>query len=179
LAGFRKLLYGKGHPLQDTVVESLRLLGFEADTVRLDNVDRDVVMKCAEGRAIAEVEGKDESAIDLTKFNQLVRVWTEDFATGTEHAHPVLVGNAHRLLPPEERGEPFTEKVVQAAKRLRAGLLTTTDLFKAVVHVLNHPQDEEFKRKSRLAILNADGTLVSFPSLGDEAGDEGRKRQDG
>jgi hypothetical protein len=42
--------------------------------------------------------------------------------------------------------------------------LATVDLYNAVIYVLEHPNDDDYKMTCRKAIFQADGTLVTFPA---------------
>lgn len=163
LGAFRGLLYEQGGPLEDVVLRALNLMGFTADRFKQDDMEHDVVMESNEGRALAEIEGKDKKSINIDKVDQLSRIVDEDFSMRGEYSHGVLVGNSHRMLPLDQRGEPFTEKARKAAERKQFGLLTSAELFKAVVKVLENPEDEDFKLACRRAILETKGKEVFFP----------------
>jgi hypothetical protein len=159
---YRRLLYEKGHPLQDQVVEALRLLGFKADGVRKADLEHDVLMESPEGRALGEVEGKDRSAIDIDKLNQLMRALGEDFKENDEYAKGVLIGNPFRELDVPERPDPFTEKVLLSARRFGYSLLETHQLFRAATYILANPDDEDSKERFRRLILGSTGEIVDF-----------------
>ncbi|MBI4963524.1 MAG: hypothetical protein HY913_09635 [Desulfomonile tiedjei] len=164
LAEFRGLLYEQGRSLEEVVLRALNLMGFAADRFRQDDMEHDVVMESNEGRALAEVEGKDRKPINVDKIDQLSRVVDEDFNERGDYSHGVLIGNPFRLVPLDQRGEPFTEKARKAAERKQFGLLTTAELFKAVVKILENPEEEDFKLGCRKAILETKGKEVVFPS---------------
>ncbi len=163
LADYRQLLYEQGKPLEAVVIRALGLLGFEAEPFQKGDMEHDVVLQSPEGRAVAEVEGRDGAAIAIGKLDQLGRVVDEDFKEHNVYSHGLLIGNPYRLTPPDERGEPFTEKVQLAAKRKDFALLTTVELFGAVQRVLEHPEDKGLKEACRRAILETKGEHVRFP----------------
>jgi len=72
-------------------------------------------------------------------------------------------GNAFRLQKLSERRDFFTEKCVSSAKRLKAALIRTPDLFFAARYA-KESGDTNFARKCVEAIIAAEGTIVSFPS---------------
>lgn len=162
LYDFRKLLYEQGKPLETVVLRSLQLMGFVAEPYKDSALEHDVLFESEEGRGIAEVEGKDSDAIHVDKLDQLSRVVDEDFDRQGEYARGVLIGNPYRLLKPEERGVPFTEKAVKTARQKRFGLLTTAELFRASTYILEHRNNELFKKDCRIKILNAEGEEVQF-----------------
>jgi hypothetical protein len=116
-------------------------------------------------RMIGESEGKDSSAIDITKFRQLETNINEDFSRDevTAPAKGILFGNAFRFTAPNEREAQFTEKCTTNAARLGTALVQTTDLYKIIVHILDHPEDEAYKKACREALEGAHGKIVEFP----------------
>ncbi len=116
---------------------------------------------------IGESEGKDTSAIDITKFRQLESNIGEDFERDEieERAKGLLFGNGFRLTLPSERAPQFTQKSLANAKRLGSALVQTMDLYFVVIYLLDHPEDEAFKLACRTAIEETEGAIVKFPSL--------------
>ena len=169
----RALLYEKGKPLETAVIRALRLLGFTAEPFAKEDLAHDVVLEASEGRAVAEIEGRDDEPIRIGKLDQLSRVVDEDFDEREEYSHGVLIGNPYRLTDPAEREAPFTAKVLKAAERKRFGLLTTIELFRAVRRVLGEPHDEELKSSLRRTILETAGAEVLLSGQGpmEDAGD--------
>ena len=163
LDGFKELLYEQGHILQDKVVEALRLMGFKAETVITENTDYDVVMEAKEGRAIAEVEGKDDNAIHKEKIDQLLSAINQDVDEKRAFAKGVMVGNHYRKKKPDEREDAFTETSKNLALKYQFALITTVELYNAVIYLLEHPDDEEYKTICREAIFQSIGTIVQFP----------------
>lgn len=157
LSMFRTLLYGTGEALEESVIKAFRLIGFEADRVQNENLDHDLHFKSIEGFGIAEIEGKENDAIHLGKLDQLTRGIQEYYAIEGSFPAGLLIGNAYRLKSLENRGEAFTEKVKAAAERFKFGLLSTVELFEAVVFILNNPEDGNFKARLRNALLNGYG----------------------
>lgn len=161
----RRLLYEKGPQLESAVLDSLRLLGFKADSFKDAESEFDAVFIAEEGRLLGEVEGKDNRPLNIDKLSQLERNLQEDFTKEdvTEYAKGVLFGNAHRLIPPNDRHEYFTEKCITGAKRLKVALVRTPDLF-PVVKYLKQKADNSYAKQCRVAMLAAEGTIVEFPS---------------
>ncbi len=166
-AGWLKaLLYEQGQPLENAVLQAMRLMGFEANNYRDGTSEFDVVLECAEGRCIGEVEGRDSKPVDINKMRQLIVNIQEDFAREEvlELAKGVLFGNAHRLTPPSERPtEHFTAKCVSSAQSSRIALVRTCDLFEVARALIDHP-DEDYAAVCRQAILETSGKEVQFPA---------------
>jgi len=114
---------------------------------------------------IGESEGKDNSAIDISKFRQLESNINEDFSRDDVNtpAKGVLFGNGFRLSKPDNRKDEFTSKCLTNAKRLGTALVRTTDLYHVVLHILDNPKDVAFKEKCREALETTAGGVVRFP----------------
>ena len=160
---YRALLYEKGKPLENILIDTLRLFGFSAERFVDSDSEFDVVFESEEGRLIGEVEGKDNKAINIDKFRQLSTNIQEDFQRKEVEtpAKAVLFGNGYRLKTLDERGNPFTEKCIKAAAISSTALVFTPDLFPPVQYLFAN-FDSEYARLCRQAILSTTG-LVSFP----------------
>jgi len=159
----RALLYEKGKPLENAIIDALRMLEFTANPFKESDSEFDVVFESKEGRLIGEVEGKDNKAVNIDKLRQLAMNIHEDLRRDnvTKPAKPVLFGNAFRLMKLSERGGPFTEKCVSAAETSSTALVFTPDLF-PLVQYLVVKADSEHARACREAMLTTTGR-VSFP----------------
>lgn len=160
------LLYEKGKPLEKAIEKALRLLGYTVETLRIGDLEIDHVVVGPSGkRMIGESEGKDSSAIDISKFRQLESNIGEDFEREEvdQPAKGLLFGNGFRLSPPEGRPEQFTAKSLTNAARLGSALVRTVDLYGVALHLLNHPDDEAFRSACRAAIEDMTGGIVAFP----------------
>jgi hypothetical protein len=159
----RGLLYEKGKPLENAIIDGLRLLGFNANQYKEGSSEFDVVFESAEGRLIGEAEGKDSKAINVDKLRQLAMNIHEDLARDEviAPAKGVLFGNGYRLTPPAERDIAFTEKCITAAQSSSTALVATQDLFRAARYLADQ-EDASYAAECRKAILNSSGP-VSFP----------------
>lgn len=153
LEGHLRLLYEQGkYQLEPAVREVFDLIGFHFD----EYGDADIVLDAPEGRALVEVEGKDDDAIKIDKHSQLLRYVTEYQKDTGASAKGILVGNAYRFRPVTERDSWFSDKVEKGAEAQDYCLLTTEELFKVVCALLANPSDE-LKAQIRSAILNTVG----------------------
>jgi len=136
----RALLYEKGKPLEDAIIQALRQLGFTATPFRDSESEFDVAFESSEGRLIGEAEGKDNKAINIDKLRQLSMNIQEDIQREEvcEAAKGVLFGNAFRLQPLADRADPFTEKCQTVATSLGMGLIFTPDLFPPIQYLLGN-----------------------------------------
>lgn len=160
---FRGLLFEKGKPLENVIIESLRLIGFQASQFKDNGSEFDVVFESKEGRLIGEAEGKDTKAVNIDKLRQLSMNIHEDLQRDevSSPAKPVLFGNGYRLQSLHERQDPFTEKCHVAAVSSSTALVFTPDIFKPVQYLTSN-NDDEYARSCRQAILSSVGR-VTFP----------------
>lgn len=162
LTKYKALLYEQGPELENIVIESFKLFGFNAENRKLDDLEHDIVFESKEGKGIAEIEGKDNDAINIHKFDQLNRAVDEEFHLTGKYPQGILIGNHYRLSKPTERKEPFTEKVHTVAKKKNFGLLTTLEIYNAVQKIIENPDDGKFKESCRFKILNTTGDIINF-----------------
>jgi len=158
LVSFSRLLYENGKALETAIEDGLQVLGFTVENYRDGDLEIDHIIVGPSGiRMIGESEGKDTSAIDISKFRQLESNINEDFQRDNveDPAKGVLFGNGFRFTKPESRAEQFTAKCLTNAKRLQTALVKTCDLYEAVV-----------RAACRSAIENTCGEVVVFPKSG-------------
>jgi hypothetical protein len=162
----KKLLYENGKPLEYALIEALETIGFKAENYDDGKSEFDIVFESAEGRFIGEAEGKDNSAIAITKFRQLESNIQDDFARDEihEYAKGVLFGNPHRLLHPDKRTEFFTQKAIDSAKRSGIALVNTHELFE-VVKYLKQSKNKVYAKQVRECFKNTSGEIIKFPPI--------------
>lgn len=165
----KALLYETGKPLEAAIIDALQTFGFKADRYVDEESEFDILFESAEGRFLGEAEGKDSSAVNIDKIQQLERNLQEDFAKDgvDEFAKGILFGNPHRLTTPNSRAELFTKKAMSAAQRTGIRLVHTPDLF-PLVKYLKGRSDAKFKKSIRKAFAEASGKIVSFPEVPSE-----------
>jgi hypothetical protein len=114
----RNLLYEKGKPLENAIIDGLTVMGFCAESFKDSDSEFDVVFESNEGRLIGEAEGKDNKAINIDKLRQLAMNIHEDLQREEikTPAKGVLFGNGFRLSPLNERDTQFTEKCINSAR---------------------------------------------------------------
>lgn len=161
---YNKLLYESGNELENIVIHAFKLFGFNAQNRKEGDLEHDIVFTSEEGKGIAEIEGKDKDAIKIDKLDQLNRVIYEDLNLTGNLSAGILIGNAYRLTPPDERKDPFSEKVYKALKINSFGLLSTIEIYKAIKYILDNPKDEVFKKMCREKILNVKGEAIKLIS---------------
>lgn len=158
------LLYEKGKPLEVSILEALKILGFSAEPFHDADSEFDAVFESVEGRLIGEAEGKDNKQINIEKLRQLTTNIIEDSLREevSSPAKGVLFGNGHRLTPLNERPETFTEKCLKSAISMNIALLSTKELFSAAQYLSNN-SNEAYAALCRTTLLDNTG-IISFPS---------------
>ena len=161
------LLFETGKPLEEAVTYALKILGFKAENFDDGILELDQVITSPEGwRFIGECEGKDNKAIDISKFRQLSDSLNEDFEREevTEKAYGILFGNPFRLISPSKRNSPFTDKCKIGAQREKIGLIETVELYRVSKYLMENI-DEKFKQECRKAIFDNLGKVIKFPII--------------
>lgn len=161
LASYRDLLFETGKRLEESVIKALKLIGFSAEEYLDYESQFDVVFISPEGRFLGEVEGKDNSVINVNKISQLLRNLGEDGSKniGDEPAKGVLFGNANRYTKPICRNEFFTAKCIKSAVLSNIALIKTPDLFWVTKFLLENPNAEEIKKICRQKMLQESGEV--------------------
>ncbi|MEW4982476.1 MAG: hypothetical protein AB1Y26_04485 [Cycloclasticus sp.] len=161
----RNLLFEKGKPLEFSILDALKQLGFSVSQFENGESEFDAVFESKEGRLIGEAEGKDNKPLNIDKLRQLALNIHEDLEREEVEspAKPVLFGNAYRLQELSEREDPFTTKCHTASKTNSTALVFTPDLF-MVAKYLSDNKDLRFATKCRKAILSSIGR-VNFPEV--------------
>jgi len=161
----RRLLYEKGKPLEGAIRIALEMMGFHVTHFENQESEFDVVFESNEGRLVGEAEGKDNKAININKLRQLEMNIHEDFERDevANIAKGALIGNAYRLIEPEERDDFFSAKCLTAANRSDTALIRTVDLFR-VAKYLSGRKNKQFSKKCRKTIIETAGVVV-FPDI--------------
>lgn len=163
---YSHLLYETGKVLEHAIEKTLKLLGYSVETLHISDLEIDHVIVGPSGyRMIGESEGKDTTAVDISKFRQLESNIGEDFEREEidTPAKGILFGNGFRFTAPEKRSEQFTQKCLTNAGRLGSALVRTTDLYPLAVYLLDHPEDDDFRTACQAALEDTVGGIVQFP----------------
>ena len=160
----RRLLYDQGNQLEEAILDTLKLFGFDAEPYRDADSEFDSVFKSPEGRFLGEAEGKDKRPIHINKLRQLRLNLDEDFARDEveEYAKGVLFGNPHRLQPLNKRPGDFTAKCYTSAKHSKIALVRTADMF-GPARYLSENDDPGYAQLCREVIHQCEGQVVEFP----------------
>ena len=123
----KKLLYEGDEALENVVKKAFEEMGFTL--VKKDYMDW--ISSSDTGEAILEVTGS-EGSIDIAKLRQLLNYLLTDYQATKTEKKAILVGNHFINDPLNERGDPFTERVVMESGVHSICLLTTIELYKAI-----------------------------------------------
>lgn len=167
---YLKLLYEQGKfQLEPVVRDAFSLLGFTVTDVE----PSDGLLQSTEGTALLEVEGKDDSAIKIDKYRQLLDYVVDDERETQEAKKGILVGNGFRLKDPKERGEQFTQRAADGGAGSHFCLISTDTLFHLACQVLEKPDNGQLKSQIRTRLLTTDGV---FHLQGESNGGEERHK---
>ena len=137
------LLYYTGVTLQELVRSTLENLGVQTEP---SAVTDEFIIKLGHNRALVEVKGNTKSVVK-DDLSQLIADLLVHHKTTGEDIHGLLIGNAWRLLPLDQRGghnKPiFTQEVLKIAADSSIGLLSTTELFNAFCRAVEKPTQRE------------------------------------
>ena len=160
----KPLLFANGHDLENAVIKCLNMLGLTAEKFEDAHREFDAVFTFEGVRVIGEVEGKDNKAISITKFDQLERNRRSDFNRDEveKKAKGILFGNGFRLMRPSERECEFTAKCLEEAKSTESALVRTSDLYKIATYLMNN-NDEDYRAICRDLLISTNGKIVEFP----------------
>ncbi len=149
LSSVKNLLYERDTPLEEATKAAFKEMGLNLEK----EGDKDFVSTGTE-RVIFEVTGS-EGSIDVDKFRQLLDYLMTDKLQGNS-SKSILIGNHYINLPPEKRGEPFTQKAIAQSKVHDTCLLPTLELYKAIVLIRNGKMDPKQFWK---ALLDSSGVF--------------------
>lgn len=154
-----ELLWLDGIALQRRVREALDLLGFQTEMRDPTGHGEDLVATHSAYRFLIEVTGATGS-IKIDKARELVQ-WILDSDT-PDKARGVLIGNAFRTEPPQNRPPTtnhklFTNEVERLAERFDFALLDVRELYKTVVAKL---ENKGIDIARMCAAMSAKGNVV-------------------
>lgn len=156
LQKYKGLLYETGLTLQELVKSTLEKLGAK---IKPSIVTDEFIIEISGKEALIEVKGNTKS-ITKDDVAQLVIDLMQHLKTTAEEIDGILIGNAWRLLPTEDRGIKstpiFTGHAIRAAQNHSVRLLSTTELFKAYRKMLEEPQH---KQEILNKIINSKGII--------------------
>lgn len=157
LEKYKGLLYETGLPLQELVKSTLEKLGAE---IKPSIVTDEFIIGIGGKEALIEVKGLTRS-ISKDDLGQLIVDKGEHLKATGEDIKGILIGNAWRLLPLEQRGarnKPiFPHNIVKIARNQDIGLISTTELLKAFCKTLEEPQ---YKKEVLNRIIAGKGVIT-------------------
>ncbi len=135
LRSYKRLLYEDGDALADTVAEAFTKMGAIAHTSEIPGrEDRWIEFPGLEPIAALEVKGHTHgmSRADARQADD----WSRDLMDRMDQqVKGILAGNPFRNRPPDARDSPWPPNVVSYARNAKLGLVTTEQIFDALVKV--------------------------------------------
>ena len=149
----KKLLYTKNKPLKKAAAYALEKMGF-AVKVLPDGTLPDLEVSANGLNGVVEVKGHDRKQGDRNDVLKLLGYLSE---TDTE-AKGIFVCNHELRVGPSSRSEKaFTEAAISVAVKSEICLLSSIDLWNAVLSVIEGKITQEELRKIRNSIMTATG----------------------
>jgi hypothetical protein len=131
---FHKMLYETGEDALEPVVrEALRQLGAQVtDPPPRSGKEDGRLVSPAGDNGMLEIKGP-QGPLKLRDVRQLDQ-WVRDAIAEEEwESKGLLIVNAYHKTPLADRGNPFPDNCIKAAKRFEICLMTTSQLFRALV----------------------------------------------
>ncbi len=157
LQRYKGLLYETGLPLQGLVKSTLERLGA---STKPSIVTDEFIIDIGGKEALIEVKGVTKS-ISKADVAQLSIDRAEHLKATGEDIKGILIGNAWRLLPLEQRDthdKPiFPSNVERIAGNHNIGLISTTELYKVFCKTLEEPQ---YKKEVLDKVINGKGVIT-------------------
>ena len=145
--------------LAGPATNAFRLMGFEVEEAGAGGF---LAARSDEGAAAVALAAS-RDAIDSDAYWALVRRLDESEAGPVKG---IIVGNAHCLEPPAERGAPFSDLLRRGAVHRSVCLLSSVELHRAVAAILARRDDAELRRSFRRTLLAAAGPCALCEAAG-------------
>jgi len=150
---YKRVLYAKGRfSFLPAVADSFRALGFE-----VEELDRNLILKSAEGDAIVVAEATEGAQVDLSPYRRLREAVDRAITDGDGPHKGILVVSGSRELDPKHRPTEFAPEVLRGCAAQGICLLTSYRLFKLVQRALKGPRSKKSLADLRRLILECDG----------------------
>jgi len=150
---YKLILYAKGRfSFLPAIADSFRALGFE-----VEEYDRNLILKSAEGDAIVVAEASEEAQVDLSPYRRLREAVDRAITDGDGPHKGILVVSGSRELDPRHRPTEFTPEVLRGCAAQGICLLTSYRLFKLIQRALKGPRSKKSLADLRRLILECDG----------------------
>jgi len=149
----KRLLYSKDRALKRAVAYALEKIGFTVQILP-DGTLPDLQISTDEMNAVVEVKGHEKEQADRKDVLQLLGYLSET----DSRVKGVFICNHKLLSSPVSRGEvAYTAGAIQLARANEICLLSTFDLWKRVLSILEGGTTPESLEKTRKAVMAATG----------------------
>lgn len=136
---FERMLYATGIPLEESVADALKWLGFpDVEHITLDKDNPDFRFYYKGIRYVGDSTGKRGPAIkdDVTQLDGWRQAEVTSANADPDKIRAILVVNHHRDKDPAERDDPLTQHARKFMKMYKFILLTTPYLFSLCEEVI-------------------------------------------
>ncbi len=137
IESYEILLYGYGKPLEKSISTIFSFLGFQNITRTVDRTD--LICETENVKIIAEIKGLKDQAHErnITQMYKWHVMELEKKEEIEKKIKQIFICNAYRNKKPEERGSFFDQKVIRNSESHEWGLLSTLELYNALLKIWN------------------------------------------
>ena len=137
IESYEILLYGYDKPLEKTISKIFSFLGFQNIKRTVDRTD--LFCETENTKILAEIKGLEKNAHEKN-ISQMYKWHVEELEKEEESVKrikQIFICNAYRNKKPEERGCFFDQKVIKKSESHEWGLLSTLELYNALIKIWN------------------------------------------
>ena len=152
------LLYGYDKPLEKTVADIFLFLGFQ--NIQRSLTSADLICESTTSKIIAEIKGLKKKATE-NNVNQMFKWIAEEKEKELESKKKIkqiFVCNAFREKVPTKRGLFFHERVIELAKVHHWGLLSTLNLYHALLKI----HEKELRKEDVMSAIENQEGIIEF-----------------
>ncbi len=158
LERFEILLYGYGKPLEKSIAEIFSFLGFKE--IKRSSTSADLICEIQSFKFIAEITGITHQAYE-NDVSQMFKWIAEEKVKETKSKKKVkqlFICNAFRDIIPTTRESYFHERVIELSKVHHWGLLSTLELYHALLKI----RKKELKKEDIIAAIENQEGIIEF-----------------
>lgn len=152
------LLYGYNKPLENVIKEIFSFLGFL--NIRQSITNADLICETENSKIVAEIKGLEKQAYERN-VSQMFKWYAEETQKETvskKKVKQIFICNAFRKKIPDERSSFFNRKVIDFSKIHNWGLLSTLNLYQALLKI----HDGKLKKEEVISIIENNIGILKF-----------------
>ena len=158
IENYEILLYGYDKPLEKLVVDIFLFLGFQ--NVQRSLTSADLICESTTLKIIAEIKGLTHQAFE-NNINQMFKWIAEEKEKEVESKKKIkqiFICNAFREEVPTKRGSFFHERVIELSKVHHWGLLSTSNLYHALLKI----HEKELRKEDIMSAIENQEGIIEF-----------------